>query len=169
MEIAFIGILTFPRTPKAHLRSFGIGTLVFALISELYFTFTTQISVSPDERGYYSPLYRVSPLRCVCFQLSLTLSLVARILDPGTPQSLPGTPIGAPPAPRPFHRQPSHYFVASTPPRPAAPISTSRGTPPIYTRDTRRPPHTPPPSLVYSRSHHAHPGNSRARSPVVVH
>jgi len=46
-EIGFIGALTLPTSPKAHLRPLGLGTLIALLMVEAYNTLTTQFVIPP--------------------------------------------------------------------------------------------------------------------------
>ncbi|KAF8156855.1 hypothetical protein B0H34DRAFT_710809 [Crassisporium funariophilum] len=46
-EIAFIGVLTLPSSTTAHLRPLGLGLLLAALMAEVYYTLTAQISIPP--------------------------------------------------------------------------------------------------------------------------
>ncbi|TFK28543.1 hypothetical protein FA15DRAFT_665247 [Coprinopsis marcescibilis] len=49
-EIAFIGALTLPGTPRSHLRALGLGILMLSALAEAYFTLTTPIALSPTEK-----------------------------------------------------------------------------------------------------------------------
>jgi len=46
-EIGFIGALTLPTSPKAHLRPLGLGTLIALLMIEAYNTLTIQFVIPP--------------------------------------------------------------------------------------------------------------------------
>ncbi|KIM42207.1 hypothetical protein M413DRAFT_129174 [Hebeloma cylindrosporum] len=48
-EIAFVGLLTLPKSSTAHLRPLGLGTLLAALLAEVYWTLTAQV-VIPREK-----------------------------------------------------------------------------------------------------------------------
>jgi len=47
-EIGFIGALTLPTSPKAHLRPLGLGTLIALLMVEAYNTLTIQFVIPPQ-------------------------------------------------------------------------------------------------------------------------
>ncbi|KAF9486276.1 hypothetical protein BDN70DRAFT_870372 [Pholiota conissans] len=43
-ELAFVGVLTLPKSPTAHFRPLGLGALLVALMSEVYWTLTVQVT-----------------------------------------------------------------------------------------------------------------------------
>ncbi|KAH9477466.1 hypothetical protein JR316_0009681 [Psilocybe cubensis] len=46
-EIAFVGLLTLPKTPTAHFRPVGLGVLLAALLIEAYWVLTVPVLITP--------------------------------------------------------------------------------------------------------------------------
>ncbi|EAU82813.1 hypothetical protein CC1G_11330 [Coprinopsis cinerea okayama7 len=48
-EMAFVGVLTLPGSPKSHLRPLGLATLMLSALAEAYFILSATISIKPQE------------------------------------------------------------------------------------------------------------------------
>ncbi|KAF6759915.1 hypothetical protein DFP72DRAFT_884667 [Ephemerocybe angulata] len=89
LEIGLVGAFTLPNSPRAHLRSFGIGILIVALVAEVIATLTASQILTPGGMEHWASSMWHDLIHLSRTSLFLVLPLILHAPRPPLIHSIP--------------------------------------------------------------------------------